>query len=284
MKLYTLIIISFFLLNVCTIRAQSFAERFFVGLYGGVNSSLVSPTTNYSIVSGNAEVSDKTYAPFYENLGMQVGFLARFDILPELTVSLEPGYTTYSFGYGNRYQWQGVETIRYELDYRHRTQFVDIPLFLEYKKYVGNLQPYVKGGGYMGTMLGASSEVVTNLSSQELGEPQSTSENGDISSANAFVPFQYGLAAGAGIRYLIGSTLIGLDFTYKFPMSELSNTRTRFANSQLSGGFYDVADDIMMHNFAINLQIIVPFFKKGGSTGGGGRGRSSGVVPCPAYF
>ncbi len=279
---FVCIAILLILLQAVASNAQTLAERFHIGLYGGINSSLILPLERNSVLLENSENTDKEYAPLTENLGMQFGFMARFDILPNLCISLEPGYTTYTYGYSNRYMWQGLESITYDIEYRHRLRFIDVPLFAEFKR-AGKFQPYAKAGGYMGFMLGAGSQITMQQTNEQLGQLNTTTEDGDVSSANAFIPFQYGLAAGAGIRYPIGSTFIGLDFTYKFPLSKMNNTNTRFANKQLAGGFYDISDNVMLHNFAINLQIIVPFFKKGGGSGGGrGAGRRKGTIPCPS--
>lgn len=252
-------VFSLFMVGVfANISAQNFTERIHLGVYGGANFTWAIPLERKAIVNNNIQSADKTYALPFANVGMQIGILGRVDILPNLVLSVEPEYISYVHKYSNLYSWEGAETVDYELEYRHKRSFVDVPVFIEFRR-PARLQPYAKVGAYTGFLLGAETELNTRLANSQLGADVTTVA--EVSSSSAFVQLQYGLAAGVGLRYAFGRTYVGVDFTYKFPLSKVSNTATEYANRELSSGFYDVADAMLVQNFAFSIQLIAPFYR-----------------------
>jgi len=226
-------------------------ENFTVGIKGGINFSLVIPTTGNSIFSGS-DVS-KDYNPFYQNLGYQMGFIMRYSITRDIKVSIQPAVNDYSYKYSTEYSWTGTTNLTYLLEYKQSMRFFELPLIVGYYFKAKNWQPYIQGGAYYAMLMNSNSytDITETLDNQVLTASSTVNADG-IYNKN-----QFGVLAGAGIRYAAGRTLIGFEANYRFMLTSLSSTESRYENNNVIGN-YDVSDDVLFSNIALTINITVP--------------------------
>ncbi len=239
-------------LEIQKIKAKGFSfENFTMGIKGGVNFSLVIPTTGNSIFSGSN--SEKDYNPFYQNLGYQMGFILRYSITQAIKISVQPSINDYSYRYSTEYSWTGSTNLNYLLEYKQSMRFFEIPLIVGYYFKAQKWQPYVQGGGYYTMLMNSDSytDITETLDNQILNSSSTVNSNG------IYKKNQFGILAGAGIRYAAGRTLIGFEANYRFLLTPLSSTASRYGNNQVIGN-YDISDDVLFNNIAFTVNITVP--------------------------
>ncbi len=239
-------------LKIQKTKAKGFSfENFTMGIKGGVNFSLVIPTAGNSIFSGSN--SAKNYNPFYQNLGYQMGFILRYSISRDIKISIQPSINEYSYRYSTEYSWTGSTNLSYLLEYKQNMRFFEIPLIVGYYFKAQKWQPYVQGGGYYAMLMNSNSytDVTETLDNQVLNSSSTVNSNG------IYKKNQYGLLAGAGIRYAAGRTMIGFEANYRFLLSPLSSTASRYGNNQVIGN-YDIPDEVLFNNIALTINITVP--------------------------
>ncbi len=239
-------------LEIQKIKAKGFSfENFTMGIKGGVNFSLVIPTTGNSIFSGSN--SEKDYNPFYQNLGYQMGFILRYSITQAIKISVQPSINDYSYRYSTEYSWTGSTNLNYLLEYKQSMRFFEIPLIVGYYFKAQKWQPYVQGGGYYAMLMNSDSytDITETLDNQILNSSSTVNSNG------IYKKNQFGILAGAGIRYAAGRTLIGFEANYRFLLTPLSSTASRYGNNQVIGN-YDISDDVLFNNIAFTVNITVP--------------------------
>ena len=237
-------------------------QKFSVGIKGGVNFSIIFPVSRNSVFSGVGEDYDKEYGLFFKNIGSQFGFILRYSFSKYIKLSLQPSLNTYSFKYNSEYAWQGTTDLNYRIDYNQKFKVFEIPLIIGYYMNANQWQPFVQGGIYYGILTNSS----TNFEVTETYGNQTINYNNSISSNNIYNKNHFGLLAGAGVRYAAGKTMIGIETNYRFLISKLSSTSSRYGNNQVTGN-YDVADNLLFNNLAITLSITVPLVCKDDSKG-----------------
>lgn len=233
-------------------KAKGFSfENLTMGIKGGVNFSLVIPTTGNSIFSGTNSVKD--YNPFYQNIGYQMGFIMRYSISRDIKISIQPSINEYSYRYSTEYSWTGSTNLTYLLEYQQSMRFFEIPLIVGYYFKAQKWQPYVHGGGYYAMLMNSNSytDITETLDNQILNSSSTVNSNG------IYKKSQYGLLAGAGIRYAAGRTMIGFEANYRFLLTPLSSTSSRYGNNQVIGN-YDIPDEVLFNNIALTVNITVP--------------------------
>ena len=226
-------------------------ENFTMGIKGGINFSIVIPITNNSIFSGTD--SEKDYSPFYQNLGYQTGFIMRYSLSRDIKISIQPSINDYAYRYSTEYSWTGSTNLTYLLEYEQSMRFFEIPFIVGYYFRAKNWQPYIQGGGYYAMLMNSNSYTdITETTDNQILTSTSTINADGIYNKN-----QFGILAGAGIRYAAGRTLIGFEANYRFMLSPLSSTKSRYGNNQVIGN-YDVSDEILFNNIAFTINITVP--------------------------
>jgi hypothetical protein len=233
-------------------NAKGFSfENFTMGIKGGVNFSLVIPTSGNSIFSGSN--SEKDYNPFYQNIAYQMGFILRYSITRAIKLSVQPSINEYSYRYSTEYSWTGSTNLSYLLEYKQSMRFFEIPLIAGYYFKAQKWQPYVQGGGYYAMLMNSDSytDITETLDNQVLNSSSTVNSNG------IYKKNQFGILAGAGIRYAAGRTLIGFEANYRFLLTPLSSTASRYGNNQIIGN-YDISDDVLFNNIAFTINITVP--------------------------
>lgn len=228
-------------------------DNFTMGIKGGVNFSLIIPVSGNSVFSGSGSNYEKSYNPFYQNIGYQLGFIVRYNISPDIKISIQPSMNDYAFRYRNEYGWQGTTNLTYLVEHHQNMRFFEIPLLVGYYFKAQKWQPYIQGGGYYARLMNSNSyaDVTETTDTQTLTYSTTVNSNG-IYKVN-----QFGVLAGGGIRYAAGRTMIGFEANYRFLLSKLSSTSSLYGNNQVTGN-YDITDDILFNNIALSINITVP--------------------------
>ena len=245
-------------------------DKFSLGVYGGVNFSLIIPYQRNSIFSGQVTTDfDKKYNFFIENFGSQMGFIFMYNISKLMKISIQPSSNNYTYKYKNSYQWTGNTILQYQTQYAHHLRIFEVPLIAGFYMSYKTWQPYFQGGIFYGRLLNATADIsLVETSSNLAGSSQSLNYSTSSSSTDLYKKNQYGISGGAGLDYLIGKTRIGIDANYKLLLSNLNTTETQYVNNQVVSGTYDVPDKFKFSNLSINIHIIVPI--KCDSSGGRG--------------
>ncbi len=224
-----------------------------MGIKGGVNFSLIMPISGNSVFSGVGGDYTKEYSPFYQNFGYQMGFIIRYSITQAIKINIQPSMNDYSFKYSNEYGLQGVTNLNYLVEHHQNLRFFEIPLLVGYHFKAQKWQPYVQAGAYYARLLNSNSYAdVTETSDTQILNYSTTVNSNGIYKQN-----QYGLIGGGGIRYAAGKAMIGIEANYRFLLSKLSSTSSRYGNNQVTGN-YDITDDLLFNNIAISINITVP--------------------------
>ena len=251
------------------------APQWQLGIKGGINLSDVAVTQSYSVVTpldlGSNITHGKVYDKPYSNIGNHIGLTGAVAISPKVVLGFEPGYTTYKFGYETNYQWSQYEDLQSYVtvsnDIDHSISYLDFPLMLRYNLKVGPLKPYFQLGGYYGFRTNADKNVNTSIEDGAAGGLDQLSDNSQrIGVDELFLKSSAGILGGAGLSLdvgdspssMSGSTDLGtvrfvLGVNYRYGLHNIVNVKTRYNDSALTSGTYDVTDDLELRNFEIYL-------------------------------
>lgn len=253
------------------------APQWSLGLKGGVHLTDVISTQSYTVVTpldlSSNLTNNKLYDQSYSNIGNHIGLSGAFALNPNITLSLEPGYATYKFGYQTSYNWDQFEDqqsfVRIDNDVDHVISYLDIPLSVKYHIQTGPLKPFILVGGYYGFRTNADKEITTIVEDGAAGgldEISSSSQR--IGVDELFIRSSAGIMAGAGISLdvgnspsnISGSTDLGtvrflLGANYRYGLHNVVDVQKRFEDTSLTSGLYDVTDDLELRSIEIYLGV-----------------------------
>jgi len=251
------------------------APQWQLGIKGGVNLSHVEATKSYSVVTpldlGSELTNAKTYDKPYSNIGNHIGLTGSVALSPNLSLGIEPGYTTYKFGYESSYEWSQFEDaqsyVNVSNDIDHSISYLDFPLSIKYHLKTGPLKPFVQIGGYYGFRTNADKTINTTIEDGAGGgsdELSNTSQRTGVD--ELFLRSSAGILGGAGLSLDVGnspssvsgSTDLGtvrfvLGVNYRYGLHNIVDVKTRYNDTQITSGSYDVTDDLELRNIEIYL-------------------------------
>ncbi len=238
------------------------------GLKGGVNFTKIFQGDQFSVFSYTKptknEREEKQYMSLLDNKGFHVTFIAKYRIVGNLQVTLQPTFSTYKYSYENNYAWFDFDNTTNSLDltYTHTQSlnYVELPVFIRYDILDFPIRPFVQAGGFYGRLLSASKEVKLRGTNYAAG----ASEKADISTKtigmdDLYVKSNYGLIAGAGISYRMGVASVELGVDYKFGMNDIVDKSNRFKESSIVSGSYDILDDTKLRNILFSVGFVFGF-------------------------
>ncbi|GJM29552.1 MAG: hypothetical protein DHS20C17_21870 [Cyclobacteriaceae bacterium] len=251
------------------------APQWQLGIKGGVNLSHVEATKSYTVVTpldlSSNLTNAKTYDKAYSNIGNHVGLTGAVALSPNISLGFEPGYTTYKFGYENTYEWSQFEDVQSYVhvanDVDHVISYLDFPLSLKYHLKTGPLKPYLQIGGYYGFRTNADKTINTTIEDGAgggLDELSSTTQRTGVD--ELFLRSSAGILGGAGLSLDVGSspssmsggTDLGtvrfvLGVNYRYGLHNIVDVKTRYNDTHITSGSYDVTDDLELRNIEIYL-------------------------------
>jgi hypothetical protein len=245
-------------------EAEAFLDKqWWLGFKAGVNLSQAVVTKTYSVVSPtNYDVStiEKKYSNF-KMLGAQAGIEITF-FYKGVSISLQPTYRNVKLEYTNHYAWIDSENPNnyLELNYQQEMSmdYVDFPLLVKYNVLNRKLKPYVQAGAYVSTLVNATKSLtVSGIDRASGGENTFENEEISVGAKDLFASSHWGLLGGIGLNYNLGNVRINLDVQYKYGLSNISSTKDRNSNNQLSGTG-DSLDDMTLNNLSFSLGALFP--------------------------
>jgi hypothetical protein len=241
------------------------STRWGFGLKGGINMTSATANESYAVFSYTAEpantITDKQYYPSSDNKGFQVTFLAKYALFNGLSIGIMPTFSSYTYGYETNYSWLDFDnaTNSLFLTYNHKQDlnYIEVPLIVRYDLAISSIKPFVHGGGYYGHLLSALKTV--DVSGQDFASGGTEEFNGATSTIginDQFQSSQFGIIVGGGIGYVMGPASIELGVDYKIGMNKIINGNTRYNDTALISGSYDVLDDVNLKHLSFTFGII----------------------------
>jgi hypothetical protein len=251
------------------------APQWQLGLKGGVNLSDVEVIKSYTVVTpldlSSSLTNGKVYDKAYSNMGNHIGLTGSVALNPKISLGFEPAYATYKFGYETSYEWSQFENqqsfVNVTNDVDHVVSYLDLPLSIKYNLKTGPLKPYLQVGGYYGFRTNADKNINTIVEDGAAGgldEISNTSQRVGVD--DVFLRSSAGILGGAGVTLDVGNSPSGMNggtdlgtvrfvlgVNYRYGLHNIVDVKTRYNDSFLTSGAYDVTDDVELRNIEIYL-------------------------------
>lgn len=241
------------------------STRWGFGIKGGMNLTQAQPGDQFSVFSYTIEpehtLAEKEYHKSSENKGFQVTFITKYALFNNISISLQPTFASYTYGYKSNYAWLDFENNNNSLYlfYTHEQtlNYIEAPLLIRYDILDTPIRPFVHGGAYYGRLLNAVKEV--DVAGQDNASGATEEFNGATSTLgidDQYVKSQYGIIAGGGISLALGPANFELGVDYRVGMNNIVNENNRFSDNTLVSGSYDILDDMKLRNLSFSMGVI----------------------------
>lgn len=236
---------------------QFLQKQWWIGLKGGTNLSKANVDKTYSVFSPSTGKKYESFKQPGSQATLEVTFYFR-----GFSMSFQPTYQHSRFAYSNQYEWRDdeVATDQLLLNYEHeqKIDYVYFPILVKYEIAGNKLRPYVQIGGYAAVLINANKSLtISGVDYASGGVNEFESQPIIVGAEDLFAKKHWGLIGGAGAYYNLGNVRLNLDIQYKFGMSNISSSRNRYDNGQLTG-VGDVMDDLTMDNMSFSLGCLFP--------------------------
>lgn len=241
---------------------QFLDKQWWLGFKAGTNLSQADVMKRYTILTptnyGSNQI-DKTYDAF-NVFGIVTSVEASFSY-KGFSFSLQPTYRSSHFTYSNQLRWFSTtnnnESLTQNFSQEQKIEFAEIPFSIKYDVYGDRLRPFVQVGIYYSMLINAVKTVqVSGTDIASGGTNQLSTEPVIVGTKDLFTN-NWGLIGGFGVTYQTGNVRWILDATYRMGMSNIVNTKNRFANDRLSG-IGDAQDDLKLNNIVITAGVLFP--------------------------
>lgn len=234
-----------------------------VGFRGGVNFSQPYIMNRNEVIQGYdpASLPEKKYSGLFSNIGYQYAFMIMAYLKENLSLSFEPGMSTYIYKYKTLMGWtNGTDATDYfEFSGRHRNKvtYVEFPVVLRYEFEGGAFTPFVSLGAFYGIRTNASKLLESSVT-RHTGTVSIPYETSSVTSDNTetYIQSRFGITPGIGLFYSIGAAKLMLSADYGFGLNNIVNESQRYSNSPVTSGMYDVQDDMRLGALNINIGIL----------------------------
>ena len=249
--------------------------QLWLGLKGGINFAKALPSERYAVFTST--VSDdlnKDFEKNYDNFssnGYQFGMVFNFNFLKFLSLSFQPEYQSFKFGYENKYKWAGTGSNSVILTQHHRftLNYLELPLVVRFDVLRKRFRPYLQGGAFYRTLLKADENVdYTSLDNASGAKNPIENTYPTIGANDLFIKSGIGLMGGVGMSYDLGNVRLALDAFYKFGFNNITNEKNRYSDDRLTSTG-DVLDNMKIRNIAVSFSVVFPmkyletsFFKR----------------------
>jgi hypothetical protein len=204
---------------------------------------------------------EKDYLPLFRNLGYQYAFMAMYYIRPGVSLSFEPGISSYNYRYNTQTGWNnGASTsdyIEYTADHRNTVNYIELPLVLRKEFERAGLTPFVSIGLFYGFMISGSKKVLSEVT-RHTGSASIPFETSTTLTDNSqsYIHSRFGIAPGAGVFYPLGSIKLMFAVDFGFGLNNIVRESDRFNNAGTTAGFYDVQDDLRLGTLNFHVGIL----------------------------
>jgi hypothetical protein len=238
-------------------------KQWFLGFKAGLNYSGADVIKEYSALSpSNYDISEtrKNYN-VYQDAGAHAAIEATF-YFTGLSLSFQPTFRHVAFGYSNSYSWVDEEQPNNALELHYNQQqnldYFDFPVLAKYEKTFSKFSPYIQAGIYSSIRLNATISVdILGTDFASGGVNQFKDETIIVGAKDLYAKNHWGLLGGVGVYYNLGNVRLNLDIQYRKGMSNITSTKNRYSNDQLSG-VGDTLDDMRLNSVMVSLGSIFP--------------------------
>jgi hypothetical protein len=238
-------------------------KQWFLGFKAGVNWAGADVVKQYSALSpSNYDLNEtkKTYSNF-SDASAHAALEATFRFTA-FSLSFQPTYRHNSFSYSNSYSWIDEETPNNQLELQYNQEqeldYIDFPVLAKYEKTFNKLSPYIQGGIYSSIRVNATKSVdIQGTDYASGGVNQFKDETIIVGAKNLYAKNHWGLLGGVGVYYNLGNVRLNFDIQYRKGMSNITSTKNRYSNNQLSG-VGDTLDDMRLNSVMISFGSIFP--------------------------
>jgi opacity protein-like surface antigen len=236
-------------------------SQWWIGLHGGVNLSKALPLKSYAIVEPitGGFLSEKKYEGF-RRLGVQAGARVDFNFYTNFSISFQPTYTNFKFGYTSEYQWQGQDNNFLNLKYNHRLvlNYLEMPLIARFDFLRQQFKPYAQIGIGYGLLMKADKYVEIESFDRASGASNPIQNDSPIIGAkDLFINSQFLWYLGGGISYDAGNIRLGAELNYKQGLNNITNKQNRYADQRMIG-MLDALDDMTLQNISMEFYCVFP--------------------------
>jgi hypothetical protein len=255
----------------------------------GVNTSLV--RVIHDLGTNDTNLSDDDYGL---KLGWQIGFGFDLNITEQISFCGELLYSRRSFQ--KSYNMFFYDSVANELppnpsgseagdpiEVIEKLQWVDLPFYLKFADYRGDLRPYGYAGFAVGWLAGAKSEIRVEDFDHDASS-RVTIEGPDLNVGQQRTGLGYSLVFGGGVRKKFGRDFVSVDLRYMMGLNNLVQADRLYTQATDTWTRYgEVSDLYALNNLSISFGYIRPLyaprlkpttrtffrdlFKKGGSGG-----------------
>jgi hypothetical protein len=238
--------------------------QLWLGLKGGINYGKAVPTERYAVFTSTVSQDlnkdyEKSYDAFGQN-GYQFGMIFNFNFLKYLSLSFQPEYQSFKFGYTNKYIWSGTNNNAVQLNQHHRftLNYVELPLVVRFDFMRKRFRPYLQAGGFYRTLTKADKNVdYTSLDKASGAQNPIENTYPTVGANDLFIKSNLGLLGGIGVNYDLGNVRLGLDAFYKIGMTNITNEKNRFSDDRLTS-IGDTPDGMKVQNISVSFSVIFP--------------------------
>lgn len=232
-----------------TLKASSLLS---VGLQMGVNTTFVKRIGEpISMISSfdNPNLGDEKYT---FGVGFYLGFYLKYRVLKNLSISIAPSLSSYTYSYREDYNLQrtgksDVINTKFYYAYKQTIRYAEVPISINYSLTTAyKFSPFISAGWFNGFLLDATKE--SNASFVTASQSFQNKEN--------FVGANSGYLFGLGFTYRLDRLVLNLDARYKHGLVNLTNSANRFVNAEIALGFYDIPNDIRMSNLELGFSLL----------------------------
>ncbi len=245
-------------------------SQWYIGLAGGANYTIVNVINDFSILQATAIDDNTTYSKNYtltKNISATYGIKAMYQF--EQRLVLGSGLMLNEIRYNYTQELPGSNrTVVYE--HNQHLRYLDVPVYFRFmirkvnsrmwnrswrKPGVPAIIPFVQGGINFGFLVNGNKEV--NKTIVESGfTVQDANFSEDV--GGLLQTTTVGAFVGFGARFKLGNVYIAPQVNLRQGFSNVTNTKTRFSNSNLVQNAYDVFDDKNFTSVEAVISILVP--------------------------
>jgi len=225
--------------------------RVSLGIYGGINTSLVSIIEYYGVHDLNVEEGKYSSAGF----GFQTGITVIKHFGKNFELGLEPRFRESRYEYNlNPYPFAKVK-------YMEKQDKIDIPVSFSYTGIKSFLNPYIKTGCIASMLLTANSNIIRSYENTG-GTFYNDIESPSLNISDNRNPLNITISLGGGVKYKLSKGFFFLDLSYNCTiLNETKDNSREPGNDDQSLIYFYEDNDYRLNYFAVSAGFAYSFYK-----------------------
>jgi len=241
-------------------------RRFLLGFKLALNGAMPEVGSRFTIFSPidvtRPDLYRKNYQPFTIHVG-QIGAVLEYPLTPSISIKICPTFTMLRYKYDCEYTWgdnDSADNTTATFSHIQKINTLEIPLLLKKCFWFSKKHQfgcYIQGGGFLRYKISAYKKIAVNITSSGYSD-EARMEN--IKITGLIMKFQGGIQLGAGLEVVLSKKLqIQGELNYNRTLSRnMINEKNRYNYPEIEYGYYDLLDDVRLHNFSLSVNILMP--------------------------